>query len=125
MSLKSSEKSPRSRFIAVKHQFEGFHSYPDAPDKVAFLRNNHRHIFKVKATIEVSHNDRDLEFFLVKDVLVNQICAYIGLRSNLGSCESIAEGILEGLENAYGKLRGIAVEVSEDGENSATVWNRL
>lgn len=109
------------RYITVRHEYPGFHWYEDAPDKVAFLKNRHRHMFKVKAVIEVFHDDRELEFFLVKDDLIRQILAYITMKDNLGSCEMQAEAILIGLQNLYGDNRYYQIIVSEDGENDGSV----
>lgn len=108
------------RFIKVRTNYIGFHKYEKAPDKVAFLRNNHRHLFKVEAMIEVFHDDRELEFFLVQDLLNTEIVPYLGLRP-LGSCEQQAEDIMWGLVNAYGTERYYEITVGEDGENEATV----
>lgn len=111
------------RYIKVKTRFEGFHSYPDAPERVAFLKNTHRHMFYIEATIEVFHDDRELEFFLVKEVLDKEIIIYVGL-GDLGSCEMIGDKILDGLINTYGEKRYYSVEVSEDGENSGiSTWH--
>lgn len=112
------------RYITVKHQYEGFHWYADAPDQVAFLKNRHRHMFHVEATLEVFHDDRELEFFIVKDTLIRQILPFTALLDNLGSCEQQAERIIEGLINAYGEKRRISVTVSEDNESSGQViWD--
>ena len=43
-------------FVVVKTEFEGFHSWEDAPDEVSFLRNLHRHIFHVTAKWKVNHD---------------------------------------------------------------------
>lgn len=112
------------RYIRVTDRYEGFHRYEDAPDQVAFLRESHRHMFHVEATIEVFHDDRELEFFMVKDVLKHQIVPFVSLSGNLGSCEQQAERILTGLKNTYGDKRYMKVEVAEDGENGGIVeWN--
>lgn len=54
------------KVIYINTSFVGFHRWDSAPEEVAFLRDLHRHIFNVKVTVEVSHNDRDVEFFLLK-----------------------------------------------------------
>lgn len=103
--------------IFVTTQFEGIHCYPDAPDEVAFLRSPHRHMFHVRATLEVFHDDRELEFILVKRAL-DQFVTGDALQHR--SCEMIAREILNFLRAKYG-VRSSAVEVSEDGENGATI----
>jgi hypothetical protein len=109
------------RYISVRDQYEGFHKYENAPQEVAFLKNLHRHLFKVEATIEVTHNERELEFFMVKDVLKHQIMPFLSHSLDMGSCETQAQRILEGLINTYGPDRFYGVTVEEDGENGATV----
>lgn len=121
--LKAQGKEPE-RYITVRGEYEGFHAYEDAPDEVAFLRNSHRHVFEWQATIEVHHDDRELEFFMVKWQIEREILPFIKVQSNLGSCEMQAESILEGLVNSYGPNRYYYVSVSEDGENDGDVeWH--
>ena len=109
-------------FIRVRTQFEGFHFYPGAggiDSRIAFLENEHRHIFKVEVKISVDHLDRELEFFLVKWALE----AFIKSGDqNHRSCEMIATDILEKhLIPSYGAKRYYEVTVSEDGESDGIV----
>lgn len=101
------------KFVFVTTQFEGYHRWKDAPDKEAFLRDWHRHIFHVTMTMEVSHGNREIEFFDLKDKLNTFVLPWLGRRFEW-SCEQLAEQILNNFD-AY------MVEVSEDGENGATV----
>ena len=96
--------------ITVKTQFEGIHFWDNAPDKVAFLRNPHRHIFKIEVTVGVNHDDRDIEFFILKndiDIFLRQIgtqyhSEMCNLR-NLGgkSCEMMATEIKDYVVRKY------------------------
>ena len=62
--------------IWVKFKKEGVHKYPaalDDPklatgdwDDVSFLGYPHRHIFHFRVSIEVFHDDRDIEFIQFK-----------------------------------------------------------
>lgn len=110
-----------SRFITVRGDYVGFHAYENAPDEVAFLRNNHRHKFYWEAKIQVLHDDRELEFFIVKNMIETEIIPFTTMQQNLGSCEMQAERILEGLVNAYGDKRTYIVAVSEDNESDGFV----
>lgn len=110
------------KFIKVRTQFEGFHCWKEAPALVSFLRNKHRHLFKVEAMIEVFENDRELEYFMVKQFLDELITEYIVSMEETESCEMMAECFLDYLEAKY-RSRRIQVEVSEDGENSSLVNN--
>ena len=107
--------------IKVQLEFEGLHCWPNAPDGVLFLRNIHRHMFHVSAQIEVHHNDRDLEFILVKKDLAKMVEESAKEWPISVSCEQMASDIVEYLRNRYGGDRDIQVEVSEDGENGAVV----
>lgn len=105
------------KHIKVTWDFIGFHAYADAPAQVEFLRQRHRHKFKCSAKIQVNHNERDLEFFMVQSMLKEHFCD--GNMDNQ-SCESIAERICFFIMNCYPN-RSAEVEVSEDGENSSIV----
>lgn len=103
--------------IWITTQFEGFHRWINAPDTTKFLRELHRHLFKIKVYIEIYHNDREIEFFDFKekiDSIINNPL-YIN-KSDTGSCEMIANDIYDKIEDKY-KNREILIEVSEDGEN--------
>lgn len=109
-------------YIKVRTQFEGFHHYPNAGSidpRIAFLENEHRHMFKVSVKISVDHTDRELEFFLVqwglRDFLKDS-------NMNHKSCEMIAVDILEQhLIPKYGRFRSYEIVVSEDGESDGIV----
>ena len=106
------------RTIFVTFQREGLHKYPEAPAAVAFLRDLHRHIFHFRVTLQVHHNDRDVEFILFKRELEN---LYSGTMSvDFKSCEMLAEDLIHYISTKY-PGREIQVEVSEDGENGATL----
>ena len=62
-----------TNYIYINTQFEGFHCWKEAPIEVSFLRNFHRHMFKVKVWIEVRSNDREIEFFMFKKDVNNII----------------------------------------------------
>jgi hypothetical protein len=106
-----------TNFIWITTQKEMFHKYPNAPDAVSFLRNEHRHIFKFKVYVEVVHNDRDIEFIMFKhevETMINQ------LNKNLKhkSCEMISNDLFKSIIKQYPN-RHIKIEVSEDGENGS------
>lgn len=104
-------------WIVVRTRVEGFHYWADAPEEVAFLRNNHRHEFHVAVHIEVRHDDRELEFFLCQRWLKTVMPP-----GEFGgqSCEMLAKRLLIRLQEKYG-ARCYKVEVSEDGENASIV----
>ena len=102
--------------IFITTQFEGFHQWAGAPDEVGFLRNSHRHIFHVRVQFEVEHNDRDLEFILMKRKLDKFIADNID-KKDTGSCEMMAEKIFKNFHPCI-----VQVEVNEDGENGAIYY---
>lgn len=109
-------------FVSVRVQFEGLHRWPDAPEQVAFLKNPHRHIFIITAIKQVFHNDRDVEFFMLRSKIKIFITAEYGegnpskMLFDLGakSCEMMAFEILKEFD-LY------ECSVSEDGENTGIV----
>jgi len=112
------------RTIFVTFQKEGIHKYPAAATDpkladVSFLGNPHRHIFHFRVTIDVFHNDRDIEFILFKRELEG-LYGNNTLQMDFKSCEMLAEDLIGYISNKY-PGRSIQVEVSEDGENGATL----
>lgn len=108
-----------NRTIFIQFTKEGIHCYPDAPVGVEFLRSPHRHMFHFRVTLEVFHNDRDVEFILFK----RELEALYGngtLEMDYKSCEMLAEDLIEYISKKYAG-RKISVLVSEDGENGATL----
>jgi 6-pyruvoyl-tetrahydropterin synthase len=109
--------------ITVRSQFVALHRWAAAPEPVAFLRNWHRHLFLVAVELEVKHEDRELEFFLVKGALEEFLRREFEGKYLEKSCEGFAEEILHYLETLY-PGRVLAVSVEEDGENGATIHVR-
>lgn len=116
--------------VWITTQFPGCHAWPDAPEATYWLRSPHRHLFHVKVTVDVSHPDRDVEFFHLKhevECLIEgayNLCTkdihgphYRELSSR--SCEMIAYEIAVILNLHYVV---VSVEVSEDGENGAIYY---
>ncbi len=112
-------------------QVEGTHSWPICPfSEVAYLRDDHRHVFHIKAWKSVTHSDRDVEFIMLK----HQISQYLREKyympehnniTNFGlhmfgrkSCEMIAEELIQVFDLSR-------CEVSEDNENGAIVSSTL
>ena len=107
--------------INVSFEFAAIHCWPEATGKHGYLKNPHRHIFKCQVSLEVFHNDRDVEFLAFKDQL-NELCAKKWRDKNIGSssCEMIAEEIYNFVAPTY-PGRDVIISVSEDGENGVTI----
>lgn len=105
------------KLVYCQLQVEGTHNWPSCHiQEVEYLKYEHRHIFHIKAEVNVYHNDRDIEFIWLK----HQIQSYLrneyfidwrGLHVfGAKSCEMLAEELI-------GVFNLTACEVNEDGEN--------
>jgi hypothetical protein len=86
---------------------------------VSFLGTPHRHIFHFRVWIDVVHNNRDIEFIQFKRWL-EQLYSSNTLELNHKSCEMIADDLYQQIAQRYPD-RAVYIEVSEDGENGATI----
>ena len=127
--------SAANRQIWVTFRKEGIHCYPAAGTDpklctageydVSFLANPHRHIFHFRVSIDVFHNDRDIEFIQFK-----RWCESLYSGSNTvleldwKSCEMIADDLYLQIAATY-PGRAVTIEVSEDGENGCTITYNL
>jgi len=115
------------KMIWVTFQKEGLHKYPAALDDpnlatgdeydVSFLGYVHRHIFKFRVSIEVFHDDRDIEFIQFKRWL-EKLYAESTLTLDFKSCEMISDDLYLQINERY-PGRDVHIEVSEDGENGS------
>lgn len=102
--------------VITKNLIEGFHRWPDAPEKVDFLRERHRHVFHIRCYFEVDHWDREIELIMKQweiDEYLHHIYGMPCEFDNL-SCEKIAEILMD-------KMGACMVEVLEDGDGGAVV----
>lgn len=104
-----------SAFIWITFTLERMHRWIDAPEEVEYLKWHHRHIFHFKVSLEIKHDDREVEFQLFKRRLARQAQEAIPDISDL-SCEQMGN-IIAVIVNEDYPSRNIIVEVSEDGEN--------
>lgn len=102
--------------VVVTLEHEATHSWPECPiEEVAFLRQEHRHLFKIKATKVVSHDDREVEIIVLKRNIKAWMDQQLGPRLGTLSCEQIARYLISRFEL-------LSCEVLEDGENGALLW---
>ena len=126
-------KAAAGRQIWVTFRKEGVHCYPAAAtdpqlatgDKydVSFLASPHRHIFHFRVSIDVFHNDRDIEFIQFKRWLENLYKDGV-LQLDYKSCEMIADDLYVQIAARYSG-RCVIIEVSEDGENGCSIAYNL
>ena len=117
------------RSIWVTFTKEGIHKYPAALDDpalatgdeydVSFLGYPHRHTFHFKVQIQVTHNDRDIEFIQFKRWLENLYKEDI-LELDYKSCEMIADDLYLQINNKY-PGRFVVINVAEDNENGCQI----
>ena len=115
--------------VWVTFQKEGIHCFPAAATDpklntgdeydVSFLASPHRHIFHFQVSIDVFHDDRELEFIQFKRWLESLYSGDI-LKLNNKSCEMIADELYLTIAKKYPN-RDVHIEVSEDGENGCYV----
>lgn len=112
------------KMIWVTFQRPGIHLYPQAAhdenlQDVKYLGYPHRHLFKFQVSIEVHHDDREIEFHQFLNFLESQIDSGT-LELNNKSCEMIADDFFEVISQKYNrKARHVIIDVSEDGECGA------
>lgn len=111
------------KHIWVTFQREGIHKYPAALEDpkladVSFLGYPHRHMFHFRVELEVFHDDRDVEFILLKRELEG-LFDNGTLQLDYKSCEMIADDLADYIVDKYPGRR-LVITVSEDNENGAT-----
>ena len=105
--------------IWVTFQRKGVHAYPAAPSDVNYLAHPHRHLFKFKVTISVTHEDREIEYHQFQSWL-ESLYADAVLAVDAKSCEMLANELAVLVCGRY-PHRTVEVEVSEDGECGSIV----
>lgn len=124
-------KKPKT-FIYTTLQVEGYHSFPESAkltkfatgdrNDVSHLAHKHHHYFIVRVWIQVSHNNRDIEFIQLRRWLETEwLHKHYGtspVEFGNKSCEMIAEELFELVREAY-PANEIKIDVSEDALNGA------
>lgn len=108
-----------SRMAVVRFSVVGFHRWPGAAGKRSYLADRHRHMFFVEASVEVFHNEREIEFHDFQDFCKDHFPS-----GELGdkSCETLAMNLVSRIESRWPE-RKIKVGVFEDNEVGAYVQN--
>lgn len=114
------------KLIWVRFQRAGIHRYPQAANEeslkdVSYLGSPHRHLFKFKVSIEVFHDDREIEFHQFLNFLESSIDTGT-VNLNNKSCEMICDDLADIIIRKYSgtRERRLIIEVSEDGECGST-----
>jgi hypothetical protein len=113
--------------IQTQHTFFGVHRWEDCPlNTVSFLRYVHHHDFTIVAECDVSHQDREVEFLMVRMEIiraVNQLWPKIDdiiIDFGTDSCEHISERIEKRLAEKF--HRSFKVSVYEDNISRGGQW---
>lgn len=112
--------------VWVTFRQEGWHHWPLAEGKRAYLAQSHRHMFHFRVELQVVDTDREVELHDLRDFCLREVNIGFGRLGDSGldfgsqSCEELAELMCEILANEHPK-RWVACEVSEDGECGARV----
>lgn len=93
-----------------------FHRWPQATGKREYLRSLHRHLFHIKVSTTVQHDDREIEFH---DLLEMAKVEFVKMDVKDMSCEAMARALGKILAHRYG--RDFIIDIAEDGECGATV----
>ena len=109
---------PDSMTAVVRFRRVGFHRWPQATGRRAYLASPHRHLFFVQVAIAVTHDHREIEFH----DLLDQCLALWPDNQDLKdlSCESMARELVSSLVLVYGD-RPMCVSVFEDDEVGAVI----
>lgn len=105
--------------IFVRFTRHGVHCWPGAPERRAYLRNPHRHLFHVEVQMEVTHDDREVEFH---DVQQFAMANFPGGDMGSQSCEMMARALCGVVSARFARV--VRVTVAEDGEVGAVVTGR-
>jgi hypothetical protein len=109
----------KETMIWVTFKKTGIHRYPAAATDpnladVNYLAAPHRHKFGFKVTIEVFHEDREIEFHQFLNWLESLYDDKV-LALDYRSCEMISDELAEKIKARYPN-RKIIISVDEDGE---------
>lgn len=104
-------------FVETSNDVEGFHRWERAPEPVAFLRDRHRHVFKIRCRFEVDDGDREIEIFMKQKEIKDFLLAKFGFPCEFGglSCEHIAAMLVDAFPGM------VRCSVLEDGFGGGTV----
>jgi 6-pyruvoyl-tetrahydropterin synthase len=115
-------KTSTNSFITVSIEVAGMHRYPES--KRVYLRDFHRHDFRITVMIGVSEHNRQFEFYDVQDSMILALDSIFtradATTYNFGnrSCEHIANELMEVLRKDFPIEE---VHVFEDQYNGSVV----
>ena len=118
----------KKAFVYTTFRLEGYHYYPGADKNtstatgdqydVSHLALRHMHYFDFKVWVEVTHDNRDIEFIQLRRRIINEYNNSLELDGK--SCEMLADDLYTILTKWYPN-KDIRIDVSEEGINGAYV----
>lgn len=119
----------KKTFIYVPFVKEGYHCFPEAGTDVQYATNDeydvshlqykHMHYFYFKVWIEVTHNNRQIEFIQFRRWLESLYDSKTLSLNNM-SCEMIADQLYDTISQKFPNVE-IRIDISEDNINGAYV----
>jgi hypothetical protein len=109
----------REKTVYCTVQWSGIHHWSGAPPVVDFLQHPHRHEFEAEVHVSVRHDDRDVEFIMLKREVEGIAKEWLSGYQAETSCEQMCHRIAFLLFSRGYSVK--SVEVSEDGENGALI----
>ena len=123
----------KKTFVYCTFQKEGYHFFPGANvnplyatnDKydVSHLAQKHMHYFNFKVWVEVTHDNRQIEFIQLRRWLENLYSDGI-LELNHQSCEMMSDALFLKLTEKYPN-KEIRIDISEEGINGSYTEYKL
>lgn len=117
----------KKTFVYCTFQKEGYHYFPGADtnpvyatggwDDVRHLGLKHMHYFNFKVWVEVSHNNRQIEFIQLRRWIEN-LYSTGTLELDHQSCEMLSDALYEKLSERYPGME-IRIDISEEGINGS------
>lgn len=101
--------------IVIRFQQEGFHQWHEATGERSYLAHRHRHLFHVEVSLEVRHDDREVELHDLRDFCISR---FPGGEMGGKSCEQMAEELGHLIRQQYPD-RQVSVGFFEDGDCGA------
>lgn len=112
------------RKMTVRFQVPGFHRTPEATGARDYLTHPHRHLFHVELTVDLDHDDTDIQLHDLLDVARVSLGTIEsdGAARAFGhaSCEQLALLVIAFVADVY-PGRSWRCSVLEDGEAGATM----
>lgn len=117
----------KKTFVYCTFQKEGYHCFPEANVDQTYVTNDeydvshlayrHMHYFNFKVWIEVTHDNRQIEFIQLRRWLEN-LYSTGALELNNQSCEMMSDALFKKLNERYPN-KEIRIDISEEGINGS------